>query len=430
MPGKLEMGSVSFEDVAVDFTWREWQELDASQRTLYRDVMLETYSSLVFVGHCTTKPELIFKLEQGFGPWSKAEASVWNVRGVKKACVPIETIQENEERHCCEVKTTSSSISNEEVAEAQLKVQWKIQQGAKSNSCVETYCQRPQHKKRHTCGKHCEYRDCCGAVHDKSTLTEHQRTETKEKTYECKQCRKGFYHKSHLFRHQRTHTGEKPYGCEECPKAFYHKCHLIQHQRTHTGEKPYGCEECKKTFRRKWLLTLHQRTHTGEKPYGCKECKKAFFYKSHLTRHQRTHTGEKPYECDECKKAFWQKSNLTAHKRIHTGEKPYECKVCMNAFYNKSNLTLHQRTHTGEKPYQCKECLKAFYSKSKLSRHQATHADCSHDIDSFAEDTNQLGDFMLKMLSVPVLEAEKKPQLQSALSLMTAVCYSKMMPNF
>ncbi|KAK7807949.1 hypothetical protein U0070_000912 [Myodes glareolus] len=43
-------GSVSFEDISLDFTWDEWQDLDAAQRTLYRDVMLENYSSLMFLG--------------------------------------------------------------------------------------------------------------------------------------------------------------------------------------------------------------------------------------------------------------------------------------------------------------------------------------------------------------------------------------------
>uniref|UniRef100_A0A8C2LMX2 KRAB domain-containing protein n=1 Tax=Cricetulus griseus TaxID=10029 RepID=A0A8C2LMX2_CRIGR len=44
------MGSVSFEDISLDFTWDEWQDLDAAQRSLYRDVMLENYSSLMFLG--------------------------------------------------------------------------------------------------------------------------------------------------------------------------------------------------------------------------------------------------------------------------------------------------------------------------------------------------------------------------------------------
>jgi KRAB domain-containing zinc finger protein len=41
---------VSFEDVAVDFTRQEWHRLDPAQRTMHKDVMLETYSHLASVG--------------------------------------------------------------------------------------------------------------------------------------------------------------------------------------------------------------------------------------------------------------------------------------------------------------------------------------------------------------------------------------------
>ncbi|KAF6317408.1 hypothetical protein mRhiFer1_008472 [Rhinolophus ferrumequinum] len=61
--------SVSFKDVTVGFTPEEWQHLDPTQRSLYRDVMLENYSNLVSVGYCVTKPEVIFRLEQGEEPW-------------------------------------------------------------------------------------------------------------------------------------------------------------------------------------------------------------------------------------------------------------------------------------------------------------------------------------------------------------------------
>ncbi|KAF5924363.1 hypothetical protein HPG69_012617 [Diceros bicornis minor] len=67
--GLLKEAFVAFRDVAVDFTQEEWRLLSPAQRTLHREVMLETYNHLVSLEIPLSKPKPISQLEQGEEPW-------------------------------------------------------------------------------------------------------------------------------------------------------------------------------------------------------------------------------------------------------------------------------------------------------------------------------------------------------------------------
>ncbi|XP_004866798.1 zinc finger protein 350 [Heterocephalus glaber] len=417
--------SLTLEDVAVRFTREEWQLLGPAQKDLYRDVMLENYSSLVSVGYQASQPDSLSSLLCG-EPWMVEDelhcgthSDIWKAvddlpRHLQnKSKVnrleewrehnTFENVQQSKtqfllrqnhdifnlhgksmksdltlvnQSKSCEIKNPMAFPRREEsffpANCEKLHTEILFPASQKHISIKSQFSSRKPKKtqkveKRHVCS------ECGKAFVKKSWLTDHEIIHTGEKPHRCGLCGKAFSRKFMLTEHHRTHTGEKPYACTECGKAFLKKSRLSIHQKTHTGEKQYICSECGKSFIQKGNLIVHQRIHTGEKPYICSECGKGFIQKTCLIAHQRFHTGKTPFVCSECGKSCSQRSGLIKHQRIHTGEKPFVCSDCGKAFTTKQKLIVHQRTHTGEKPYGCNDCGKAFAYMSCLVKHKKIH---------------------------------------------------------
>ncbi|XP_028612034.1 zinc finger protein 717 isoform X2 [Grammomys surdaster] len=424
---------VSFEDVTVNFTWEEWQNLSDAQRMLYRNVMLETYSSLLSLGQCTPKPELIFKLEQGEEPWTAEDPAPKTLPVFCSMDGIIETNQKSLERHLWQVTANDHNRATEKadgLANTFYLYSMNISSFVVNNrNCsgvkpeeLNGYLNTRLPSEPHGLCTVEQCNDCCAAgesVRCPEQFGQQSKIQTGQRDFEyigegedakaenlmkkiisskrlqmgltsckhneheqvsvqsdvmAKEGKATFSEKCDLTKHQATYAGRTSCKCLENKKTFTSGLDLTVSQRTHHQKKDHVCIQCEKPFSTKSSLTVHQRIHTGEKPYGCSECNKTFRQKSALIVHERTHTGEKPFECYECGKAFQHKWYLKTHQRTHTGEKPYECKECGKAFLKKSYLKMHQGTHKSDKPYECEKCGKTFHNRSYFNMHLRTHS--------------------------------------------------------
>ncbi|KAG8511105.1 Zinc finger protein 717, partial [Galemys pyrenaicus] len=432
--GVPSQGMVSFEHVAVNITWDEWQDLKDGQRTLFRDVMLETYRNLVSLDAHTV--DYLLKanptnqsrnLWQVLTPNNKMPTNertldrgetlnvdsshrlMQSIRtGINSSVMPensavhrnVCTPAEPHDEHDGEAEQVFNSaresirypehLGHQGIQNLQDPFEFREQGKALSQETIFT-CRGVSAE-----GSACKYSER-GDTYDKPPFFVQARTQVAQTPSTCSERAAGPAGVRPVHSDSHRCVQAAPEKCDETGANLSNKFDSHRHGRAQLGQNTFEYSSYGEMSPQTSVLTEHKKLQADDQLYKCVgtyggslqsehrgtlsteeslgsvNSVKTFSWKTPLTLHPQSQTGVKQFQCKVCKNSFWEKSAFSVHHCTHTSKKPYDCQECSRSFSCKPALSKHQKAHTGETPCESRDCGRAFYHKSDLDNHLKAH---------------------------------------------------------
>ncbi|XP_044522538.1 zinc finger protein 684-like [Gracilinanus agilis] len=262
-PRPPSQGSITFKDVAMDFTQEEWGLLDQPQKELYLEVMLENVQNLLSVGIPVSREIFISCFQQGKAPWLLEQI------GPRSSSPETETNFEVKEMSTKQSLFVEGSgfqrfmnedpyhFSFREVSDSNMKVNKNPKSDCEFDETTEKFSQYPvlnQYIKL-TSGNDC----CQDSEYSKYFPEEVRLLQLHEKPLEMPMYQGNLGEMAldwslELIRHPKIKRVKMVSVNNKSERTSSHNYELAAHERIHTADKPYECMHCGKAFTWRSLL--------------------------------------------------------------------------------------------------------------------------------------------------------------------------------
>ncbi|XP_030047997.1 zinc finger protein 25 [Microcaecilia unicolor] len=357
----------SLDNITVNVTPEEWEDLEKWQKALYDEVTVETLELLASLRPIFGSQEMR-SLEENIGIPQLPPMLPQSLNDSEKAARnPEREIPQEPRQFGCELRRHQNfHVESSSFSSPDLSTQQRMQTRNEALRCSK-YGENAL-PSRHSVYWSRKQPVALGEYMNNFDWHTHLQMDpsarTGEKPFPCTEC-------TDLKLYKRCHDRGKLCMCPECGKSFRRTHDLAVHKRSHKTKTCCSCLVCGGSFKQVKELRKHQETRCTRKALPCTECAETSLgeVREHRQTHsksftERTHTGGKPFpraECDKC--------NLTSDERGHTVERP----ISVNLF-GKTDLLDHQKSSLTEKQFSCKECGRRYICKRDLTVHLNIHS--------------------------------------------------------